>query len=117
MVIDMDTKLNALQEINAGVTAERVELALKEVAIGVANTGNKGKVTVTFDISSQKNSECQVNIDAIVLFKKPNSKGFTSEQRKDGTSMFVSKFGLSTMPEQPGLNFDNDEKVTQINNK
>lgn len=106
--------LNALEEINAGVTRNRLEVALKEVAIGVANSGKKGKVTLTLDISPQKNAEGQVNIDATVVFKKPNVKGFTSEQRTDSTPMFVSKHGLSSMPDQPGLNFDKSEKVTAL---
>lgn len=107
-------ELNALPEINAGVTLERLEVAMKQVGIGVANSGKKGKVTLTLDFSPQKNAEGQVNIDATVLFKKPNDKGFTSEQRVDSTPMFVTKYGLSSMPNQPGLEFDKSEKVTQL---
>lgn len=112
--MNTNTPLNALPEINAGVTKDRLEAALKEVAIGVANSGSKGKVTMTFDISPQKNAEGQVNIDATVLFKKPNNKGFTSEQRTDSTPMFVSKHGLSSMPEQPSLDFDKSKNVTAL---
>lgn len=108
------SKLNALTEINAGTTLARLEEALKATAIGVANSGKAGKVTLTFDVKPQKNAEAQVNIDATVLFKKPNDKGFVSEQRTDSTPMFVSRNGLSSMPEQPELGFDNNEKVTEI---
>ncbi len=110
-------ELNALQELNAGTTKERLEIALKEVAIGVANSGTKGSVTLTLSVSPQKNAEGQVNIDATVVFKKPNAKGFTSEQRTDSTPMFVSKHGLSAMPEQPSLNFDKSENITQLKTK
>lgn len=109
--------LNALQEINAGVTKDIVEAALKEVAIGVANSGNKGSVVLKIDISPQKNAEGQVNIDANVTFKKPNMKGYKQESRTDSTPMFVSRDGLSALPDQPGLDFDKSENVTQIKTK
>ncbi|WP_319557935.1 hypothetical protein [Thiomicrorhabdus sp.] len=106
--------LNALAEINAGVTRERLEVALKEVAIGVANAEKNGEVTLKFKIMPQKNTSGQVNIDATVSFTKPNLKGSTSEVRTDSTPMFVSKFGLSALPEQPGLDFDKSDKVSAI---
>jgi hypothetical protein len=113
----MDTELNALQQINAGITLNTLEIALKEVAIGVTNSGNKGTVTLTIVISPQKNAEGQVNIDATVNFKKPNLKGFKQEQRTDSTPMFVSRDGLSAMPEQPHLDFDKSNNVTELKTK
>lgn len=107
-------QLDALSEINAGVTLERLEVAMKEVAIGVANAEKVGEVTLKLKISPQKNAQGQVNIDAIVTYKKPNMKGFTSEQREDSTPMFVSKHGLSAMPDQPGLDFDKSDKVANL---
>lgn len=106
--------LNALAELNAGVTRDRLEVALKEVAIGVANAEKNGEVTLKIKIMPQKGTNGQVNIDATVAFKKPNAKGFTAEERTDSTPMFVSKFGLSALPDQPGLNFDKSDKVSAI---
>lgn len=107
-------ELNALEQINAGTTKQRVEAALKEVAIGVANTQKQRTVTLTFTIKPQANTEAQVNIDAKVAFKKPVTKGSRSEDHTDSTPMFVSREGLSSIPEQPVLDFDKDSKVTDI---
>lgn len=112
--MNQNQPLNALAEINAGVVRDRIEASLKEVAIGVANAEKNGEVTVKFKISPQKNSDGQVNIDTTVTYKKPNNKGFISEQREESTPMFVSKFGLSAIPNQPGLHFDESDKVKAI---
>jgi len=106
--------LDQLSQLNAGVTLERLEVAMKEVAIGVANAEKNGEVTLKLKIAPQKGTNGQVNIDAIVSFKKPNTKGFTAEERTDMTPMFVSREGLSALPEQPGLDFDKSGKVANL---
>lgn len=109
--------LQQLEQMNAGITKERLEAALKDVAIGVANTEKTGKVTLTFDIKPQKGTNGQVTIDAKVNFNKPTEKGKRSEEVTDSTPMFISREGLSALPDQPGLGFDNDAKVTELKSK
>jgi len=113
----VNQELNQLPQINADMTRQRMEAAIKEVAIGVANTEKAGKVTVTFDIKPQKNTDGQVNIDARVSFAKPTMKGKRSEETTDSTPMFVSRDGVSAIKDQPSLNFDNDPKVTDLKAK
>lgn len=108
------SNLNQLDVMNANVTKQRIEAALKDVAIGVANTEKVGKVTVTFDIKPQKGTNGQVNIDAKVSFSKPTDKGKRSEEITDSTPMFISREGLSALPDQPGLGFDNSANVTEL---
>lgn len=109
--------LDQLSQLNAGVTLERLEVAMKEVAIGVANAEKNGDVTLKLKITPQKGTNGQVNIDAVVIYKKPTHKGSTSEERIDTTPMFVSKHGLSALPDQPGLDFDKSENVRQLGQK
>ena len=109
--------MEQLQQLNAGITAQRIETALKEVAIGVANTEKNGKVTVVFDIKPQKGTNAQVNIDAKVTFAKPTEKGKRSEEVTDSTPMFVSRQGIAALPDQPGLEFDKNSKVTELKAK
>lgn len=109
--------LNQLDPMNAGITRDRIEAALKDVGIGVANTEKAGKVTVTFEIKPQKGTNGQVNIDAKVAFTKPTDKGKRSEEITDSTPMFISRDGLSALPDQPGLGFDESENVRELKTK
>lgn len=111
----MQQELNQLEQINAGISKQRLEAAIKEVAIGVANTEKQGSVTLNITIKPQKNTDGQVNIDAKVSFAKPTQKGKRSEETTDSTPMFVSRNGVAAIQNQGDLNFDNDDKVTEIN--
>lgn len=115
----MTTKnqLDQLSQMNGGVTLNRIEAALKDVAIGVANTEKAGDVTVKVSIKPQKGTNGQVNIESKVTFSKPTGNGKRSEEVNDSTPMFISKYGLSALPNQPGLDFDKDEKVTSLKSK
>ena len=110
-------ELNQLDVMNAGITRSRIEAALKDVGIGVANTEKAGKVTITFDIKPQKGTNTQLNVDAKVTFQKPTDKGKRSEEVTDSTPMFISRDGLSALPDQPGLGFDNDANVRELKAK
>nr|BDD47748.1 hypothetical protein 11 [Piscirickettsiaceae bacterium] len=113
----MNQELNQLPQLNADITRQRLEAAIKEVAIGVANTEKAGDVTLKISIKPQKNTNGQVNIDAKVSFSKPTDKGKRTEETTDSTPMFVSRDGVSAIKDQGALNFDNDDKVTELKSK
>lgn len=112
-----NTPLDQLQQMNGGITYERIEQAIKDVAIGVANAEKAGDVTLKLSIKPQKGTNGQVNIDAKISFNKPTNKGKRSEEITDSTPMFVSRDGVSALPDQPGLDFDKSENVTRIQTK
>jgi hypothetical protein len=60
-------------ELDGGVFENKLAAALNEVALGVLNNGQKGKVQVTFDLSRLSNSleEKRVTIQHRLSFTKP----------------------------------------------
>lgn len=93
-----------LPELDGGVYAAQIGVALSEVAQGVINTGRKGKVTLTFNIKQIAESR-SVQIDHAIAYKEPTPKGQRTEDRTTSTPMHVGANGrLTLFPEsQPPL--------------
>ncbi|MEN0584474.1 MULTISPECIES: hypothetical protein [Kosakonia] len=95
-------------ELDGGVFETKVAAALNEVALGVLNNGNKGKVTLTFDISRLSNSmeEKRVGIVHKLAFVKPTPRGKSSEEDTTETPMYVNRGGkLTVLQEDQGQLF------------
>ncbi|UGS47096.1 hypothetical protein JMT66_05305 [Kosakonia cowanii] len=95
-------------ELDGGVFENKVAAALNEVALGVLNNGNKGKVTLTFDLSRLSNSmeEKLVEIVHKLAFVKPTPRGKSSEEDTTKTPMYVNRGGkLTVLQEDQGQLF------------
>lgn len=101
--------LEMLPELDAGVFAAQVGVAMSEVAQGVVATGRKGSVTITFNIKQIAESRT-VTIDHGISYKEPTPKGSRAEDRVTSTPMHVGANGrLTLFPEsQPPLFAGND---------
>ena len=65
-----------LGELDGGVFENKIAAALSEVAFGVLNNGQKGKVTLTFEIDRMSNSveEKRVNIKHKLSYVRPTPR-------------------------------------------
>lgn len=99
-----------LPEMDGGVLAQQVGIALSEVAAGVINTGRKGHVTIRFNIKRIAESR-SVQIDHQLAYEEPTPKGQRTEKRTTSTPMYVGANGrLTLFPEsQPPL-FDQGDR-------
>ncbi|MDC0726592.1 MULTISPECIES: hypothetical protein [Enterobacteriaceae] len=95
-------------ELDGGVFENKLAAALNEVALGVLNNGQKGKVQVTFDLSRLSNSleEKRVTIQHRLSFTKPTPRGKSSEEDTTETPMYVNRGGkLTVLQEDQGQLF------------
>ncbi|WP_127958029.1 hypothetical protein [Serratia microhaemolytica] len=106
-----DRKTNVpdfLGELDAGVFMNKISAALNATALGVINSGGKGKVVLTFDLDRLSNSieEKRVNIKHQLKFVTPTPRGKVSEEDTTETPMWVGKGGkLSILQEEQGQLF------------
>lgn len=86
-------------DLDAGVFAQRLDAAMRDVALGVTTTGKKGKVTITLDLERIGDSS-QVTCTHAIKFIRPTSKGKASEESTTKTPLHVGTGGvLSLFPE------------------
>ncbi|MEZ2603138.1 hypothetical protein [Kluyvera intermedia] len=107
-----------LGELDAGVFMKKIAAALNTTALGVLNNGNKGKVTLTFDLDRMSNSteEKRVMIKHKLQYSCPTPRGKTSEEDTTETPMYVNRGGkLTILQEDQGnlftLGGDPDAKL------
>lgn len=98
---DITTLIN---DLDAGVFAERLAAAASDTALGVVTTGKKGRITITLDIARIGDSN-QVTCTHGIKYKRPTTKGSVVEDATTSTPLHVHAGGaLSLFPEQqPGL--------------
>ncbi|CAM8681633.1 hypothetical protein [Leclercia sp. M-A074-M] len=97
-----------LGELDGGVFENKIAVALSEVAFGVLNNGQKGKVTLTFEIDRMSNSveEKRVNIKHKLSYVRPTPHGKSSEEDTTETPMYVNRGGkLTILQEDQGQLF------------
>lgn len=85
-----------LNDLDAGVFAEKLGKALSEVAAAVIDHDKKGTVTIQLDMKRIGNSY-QVAIAHKLAFTRPTSKGKVSEENSTETPMHVGKGGRLTL--------------------
>ncbi|WP_194205785.1 hypothetical protein [Superficieibacter sp. 1612_C1] len=105
-------------ELDGGVFENKISMALSEVAFGVLNNGQKGKVVITLDIDRMSNSveEKRVMIKHKLAFVRPTPRGKSSEEDTTETPMYVNRGGkLTILQEDQGQLFslagDTDAKL------
>lgn len=89
-----------LNNLNAGVFAQQVAVALSSVAAGVVEHGKKGKVTLSFDITQIGESH-QVKITHKLDFAQPTKRGQKREDTALDTPMYVTANGLELFVSNP----------------
>lgn len=108
----MTTKVEQfIADLDGGVFEEKLSAILSDVAASVINHGKKGTVSIQLDIK-QIGSSHQVQIDHVLKYKRPTSKGSISEDNSTSTPMHVGKRGaLSFFPEDQGAMFGKKGEV------
>lgn len=86
-------------ELDGGVFENKISMALSEVAFGVLNNGQKGKVTLTFELDRMSNSvdEKRVMIKHKLAYVRPTPRGKSSEEDTTETPMYVNRGGKLTI--------------------
>lgn len=88
-----------IEDLDAGIFAQKVTTALAESALGVVSTGKKGKVTLTFDLARIGDAN-QVQVTHALKYVKPTSKGRVIEEDATSTPLHVGPRGhLTLFPE------------------
>lgn len=106
---DVTTLIN---DLDAGIFAERLSAALRDTALGVVTTGKKGKVTITLDLARIGDSS-QVQCTHQIKYARPTAKGKAMEEATTSTPLHVGVGGvLSLFPETQTQMFgDRDESA------
>jgi hypothetical protein len=85
-----------LEDLDAGVFAQKVTTAVAEAALGVVHTGKKGKVVLTFDLARIGDAN-QVQLTHGLKYVKPTSKGKVIEEDTTSTPLHVGPRGHLTL--------------------
>lgn len=97
-----------LDDLDAGVFAQRISRALSDVALGVSNTGKKGEVSLSFKLERIGDSN-QVKCVHTVKYSKPTDKGKVTEDHATITPLHVGVGGkLTLFPESQPRLFDDE---------
>ena len=94
--------LETLAELDGGVFADKLTVAMRETAAGVIQNAGTGKVTLEFTLK-QIGTTTQVHLAHKLKFDKPTHNGKQTEEATTSTPLWVSKNSLTLMP-------DNQEK-------
>ncbi|WP_458068679.1 hypothetical protein [Rhodanobacter sp. BL-MT-08] len=93
---DVATLIN---DLDAGIFAQRLSAALCDTALGVVTTGKKGKVNITIDLARIGDSS-QVTAVHQIKYARPTTKGRVIEEATTSTPLHVGIGGaLSLFPE------------------
>lgn len=102
--------IDLLQELDAGVFAQKLARALADVALGVVTTGKTGKVTMQIDMKQIANGS-QINMDHKLLYVKPTGNGKATEENTTSTAVYVGSGGkLTLLPDRQNDFFRNTQK-------
>lgn len=88
--------IDLLQELDAGVFAQKLARALADVALGVVTTGKKGRVTIQFAVDPIGTST-QVNVGHKLVYIKPTGNGRVIEENATSTAVYVGAGGKLTI--------------------
>ena len=93
-------------ELDGGVFADKLTIAVRETAAGAIQTGRTGKVSIELTMKQIGESN-QVQLDHKLKFEKPTARGKAGEEETTQTPVWVSQKGLTLMPDtQEKFTFD-----------
>ena len=107
-----DTK-QFLADLNGGVFAEQIGVAISEAARGTVHNGGKGKVVITLDFKRIAQSN-QASVTHSLKFITPTARGKKTEEYSAETPMYVnSDADVTAFPKDQGQLFDTGTKAGQ----
>ena len=92
MSTDITTLLN---DLDAGVFAEKLSAAISKNAMAVIDTGKEGEVVITLKMK-QIASHHQVEVSHKIKFTRPTHRGKVAEEDTTTTPMHVGRGGKLT---------------------
>ena len=108
------TTIQLLEDLDGGVFVQRLDAALRAVALGVTTEGRDGEVIIKMKIK-QIGSSSQVNAVHQIKYIQPTAKGRVVEEATTSTPLHVGKGGrMSLFPDtQPSL-FANEPRTASV---
>lgn len=101
-----------MADLDVGGFINKVGVALSEVAVGVMQSGDKGKVVIELDLE-MCNGE-QALVKSKLKFIKPTSRGKQSEEDTTETLMYVARNGaLSLLKQDQNQMFNRDGNIIE----
>lgn len=85
-----------LGEMNAGVFEQHINHALSDIAAHVCETGKKGQMVLTFNVS-QIGEANQVSIEHTIKSMVPKLRGKVTEEHTTQTPLHVGRGGTLTL--------------------
>lgn len=88
-----------LEEMDAGLFAQKIASALAETAVAVVNAerkDQKGTISIELDIA-RVGEGAQVSISHTLTFKRPTKRGHVGEKNKTETLFYVGRGGKLTV--------------------
>ncbi|WP_347989470.1 hypothetical protein [Methylomonas sp. AM2-LC] len=103
-----------LGEFDAGIFQDKVQEALKMVALGTINHGKKGSLVIQIDLEQIGNSS-SVTVKHTVKYAQPTRNGKSSEEATTSTPMYVNNLGYLTINQQTDADlFETNGNITTI---
>lgn len=99
-----------VSDLEAGLFAQQLSVALSEVAASVVDHERKGKVKIELAFEHIKGTH-QVRVEHKVSYERPTTSGRAGEETKGATVLHVGKGGRLSLA-QPSL-LDDDKKRQQ----
>lgn len=101
-----------ITDLEGGLAAQQLSVALSESAAAVVDFDKKGSVTLKLEFEHIKGTR-QVRVAHKVSFERPTNTGTASETASGATVLHVSKGGRLTLA-QPDLLEGDSKKQTRI---
>jgi hypothetical protein len=113
------TLYETLEELDAGIFANKVNEAMKMAAQGTVQHGKKGSITVHLEFD-QIGDSSSVQIKHTLKYTKPTKNGKQSEENTTTTPMYVDNLGYLTISPQTQDDLfaaDKTNNVTKIGSR
>jgi hypothetical protein len=99
-------------DLEGGLAAQQLSVALSETAAAVVDHNKKGSVTLKLDFELIKGTR-QVRVEHKVTFERPTSTGKAGETASGASVLHVSKGGRLTLA-QPDMYHEEERRQTRI---
>ena len=90
------TSVEVLNDLDAGVFAEKIGAAISAVALNTCVHGQKGRVQITLDMTRIGESS-QIELKHTLLYSQPTGKGVLTEKNITVTPMHVGPGGVMSL--------------------
>lgn len=98
-----------VSDLEAGIFAQQLSVALSQVAASVVDEDRKGKVKLELSFEAIKGTH-QVRVEHKIAYERPTASGRAGEETKGATVLHVGKGGRLSLA-QPSLLDDQKKQV------